>query len=44
LKDISTIFVKCDNEKTLELAEMTELQGNPEQLKNNCVSALDVIN
>jgi len=27
LKDISTIFVKCDNEKTLELAEMTELQG-----------------
>ena len=27
MKDISTIFVKCDNEKTLELAEMTELQG-----------------
>ena len=31
MKDISTIFVKCDNEKTLELAEMTELQGNLKQ-------------
>ena len=27
MKDILTISIKCDNEKTLELAEMTELQG-----------------
>ena len=27
MKNIQTISIKCDNEKTLELAEMTELQG-----------------
>jgi len=27
MKHIQTITIKCDNEKTLELAEMTELQG-----------------
>ena len=27
MKSINTISIKCDNEKTLELAEMTELQG-----------------
>ena len=27
MKQIQTITIKCDNEKTLELAEMTELQG-----------------
>ena len=27
MKNIQTICIKCDNEKTLELAEMTELQG-----------------
>ncbi len=27
MKQIKTILIKCDNEKTLELSEMTELQG-----------------
>ena len=27
MKQIKTISIKCDNEKTLELSEMTELQG-----------------
>lgn len=27
MKNIQTISIKCDNEKTLELAEMTEMQG-----------------
>lgn len=27
MKQIKTIAIKCDNEKTLELADMTELQG-----------------
>lgn len=27
MKQIKTIAIKCDNEKTLELSEMTELQG-----------------
>lgn len=31
MKQIKTIAIKCDNEKTLELSEMTELQGG-----NNC--------
>ena len=31
MKQIQTITIKCDNEKTLELAEMTELQGGLKQ-------------
>ena len=32
MKQIKTISIKCDNEKTLELSEMTELQEE----ENNC--------
>ena len=31
MKQIQTINIKCDNEKTLELAEMTEMQGGLKQ-------------
>ena len=35
MKQIQTITIKCDNEKTLELAEMTELQGGLKQRVRN---------